>query len=1057
MTESHQLRKSPRRPTVAQAVLRSGEDSFEGVITDLSADGAFIRTGEGFHDGDQLGMEIGLPTGGNALRTRARVVRAGSGGVGVRFEEMSARSRSRLRSYSGYYETDETIVHLQRLLGDDLPSSLLPLGEQDEINAIFTQAVDQDCEMMLFEEVRSSPVRQTCRIEKLDEKGRVWDLDSGILHLGGCERPVQSSSKSLYIVFSSGPLFYAFEAIVLSAGLEPTVLIPERIYLSERRSQPRLARATESWIRFPGNGSNGAIRLSVSDLTDHGASLLVPTGSLVIPGMRFPAFDLHDKEQTRRIEGATVRYVAASSAEEMRVGLSFEAIEEAGRDSFAQAVTRKADRRWIRQLRRFVSVVGGRVALMVRRSSPDDSDDLEVVRYKNDRGDVVAALLDANFDTRDPEITPDVAVVIAPALLKRKELFALLARTVLDNLSATKRRGVVLRFDGSHLVGESTMDPNLVELGKGNFNWTFSHLRSDIEASLEYLSRRFNAKKQALVTVSLASIPARKVILRRADLVDLWVAPFGCPDVQDTMRNYLAGLDLFEQYEAGEGPKTILIHGRDVDGSNLYGEAIASKMAYLADAREDMSRIQIPVTWILGRYDHWVTRSRVRAMLDAPGTGLREIFEFPTGHVVKEGPEAIEVAKVVSETISKHIFQDDRPAVEPNLMELTRQSNLEWSRVGRLKLDDASEFWRQHLFGAAGEGIGYDIMLSHPEYCAFLREQVELMEIERDQRVADFGCGTGNLTVEMAREGGRRGGLRNLTFADVVPEAVTRTREKLETLGEDGSGRADLIGVEVDFERLRLAPIRDFVQGRLFGVRELVGRIEGLTPRIAEKLSAAYGKELHAILRGSLSTAERIKELCPTLSKTECEVVLELSRASRFVLGGMLHEENAPDAGLAPSDEKQVFRYLAFAGAPARPELDFEAESFDRIGASLLVPYLTDARGFLVEVRRLLVPGGIAVVSSVFSNFDPSKLYAEAAQYLVEEAASQEETEERLATLRQFGNSVSRLVELEEDGRFHFHRPSVLESLGKEAGFSDVSVTPAFGSPPVALILRLVK
>lgn len=1055
MNESPQLRKSPRRPTIAQVALATSDGAFEGVITDLSADGAFIRIPQDLSDGDVLRVDIGLPTGGDSLRTKARVVRAGSEGVGVRFEEMPARSRSRLRSYSGYYETDETMVHLQRVLGDELPSSLLPLGERDEIDSIFKQAVEQDCEMIVFEHVRSSETRQTCRIERFDAEGKVWNLDSGILHLGGCERPIRPSTKTLYVVFSSGPLFYAFEAIVLSPGLEPTILIPERIYLSERRSQPRLARASESWIKFPGDGVNAATRLPVSDLTDHGASLRLPKSSLVVPGMRFPAFDLHDKDEVRRIEGATVRYVASPTPEELRVGLSFEAIEQVGRDSFAGAVKRKADRRWTRQLRRLASVVGGRLALMVTRTRSEESDGLEVVRYKNDRGDAVAALLDANFDTRDPEITPDVAVVIAPALLKRKELFGLLARTVLDNLTATKRRGVILRFDGTHLVGESSMDPKLVEQGKNNFNWTFSHLRSDIEASLEYLSKRFDAKRQALVTVSLASIPARKVILRREGLVDLWVAPFGCPDVQDVMRNYLAGLDLFEQYEAGEGPETILIHGRPVDGPNLYGEAMASKMAYLADARDDMSRIKIPVSWILGKYDHWVTRSRVRAMLDAPGSGLREIFEFPTGHVVKEGPEAIEVAKVVSETIAKHLFHDDRPAVEPNLMELTRQSDLEWSRVGRLRLDDASEFWRQHLFGEPGQGVGYDVMLSHPEYCAFLRDQVELMEIEKGHRVADFGCGTGNLTVEMAREGSRRGGLESLTFVDVVSEAVTRTTEKLKAVLEEDEAQTELVGARVDFETLRMAPIRDFVEGRLFGVRELVERVEGLTPRVAEKLSDAYGKELHAVLRGRPSTPERIKELCPALNKTESEVVLELSRAARFVLRGMSVEGLARDA--TSVDDEGTYRHLNFDGAPAVPELGFDAASFDRIGASLLVPYLKDARGFLVEVRRLLKPGGIAVISSVFSNFDPSKLYAEAAQYLVEEAETEEETQQSLNTLRQFGDSVSRLVELEEDGRFHFHRPSVLESLGREAGFSEVSVTTAFGRPPVALILRAVK
>lgn len=1027
-------------------------NAFEGIVTDLSADGAFIRTEEQLSDGERVQLDIVLPTGGKSINTRARVVRSGSGGLAVRFEELSARGRSRLRSYSGYYETDETIVNLQRHLGKDLPSSLLPLGDRQEIVEIFKQAVNQNCELTVFEEVSSSSARQTCRIEKVDTKTRVLDLDAGILHLSELERLLQPATRVLYIAFSSGPLFYAFEAIVLSSGREPRILLPDRIYLSERRSQPRTAKTDASWIKFRSYGQGEAIRLSVSDLTERGASLRLPAASLVVPGMRFPPFELHDEDRSLPVEGATVRYVIRAGTEEVRVGLSFEAVEQVGRDSFADTVVRQVDRRWTRQLLRLASAIGGRLSLILTRSQAKNLDGIELVRYKNDRGDVVAALIDANFDTHGLEAVADVAVVIAPALLKRKELFGLLARTVLDNLTRMKKRGVVLRFDGSHLVGESTMDAKLVAEGRNNYDWTFSHLRSDIEASLEYLSRRFRAKNQALVTISLSSIPARKVILRREDLVDLWIAPFGCPDVQDVMRNYLAGLDLFEQYEKGEGPQAILIHGRPVSVRGLYGQALETKMAYLEDAREDMSRIRIPVTWILGRFDHWVTRSRVRAMLDAPGGGIREVFEFPTGHVVKQGPEAIEVAKVISETIAKHIFHDGRPAVEPNLMALTRQSDLEWSRVDKLTLEDASEFWREHLFGGPAKGVGYDIMLSHPEYCAFLREQVELLDLQDGQAVADFGCGTGNLTVEIARQAVKRGRLESLIYVDVVSEALVKTRKKLEELTADGAWSASLAGVEIDFETLRMAPIRDFVQGRLFGVRELVDRIEGFPPRTAEKLSDSYGRELHAVLRGKRSKRGRIKELSPDLSKTECEVVLEISRASRFVLEAMERE-----GGSSLSAADLDFCHLDFGRARARPELDFDAESFDRIGASLLIPYLVDGGGFLAEVRRLLRPGGVAVISSVLPNFDPSKLYSEAAQYLGEEATDAEEMEELLNTLRSFGNSMSRLVELEEDGRFHFHSLSELEGLAKEAGFVESSVSPSYGRPPVALILRVVK
>ena len=91
---------------------------------------------------------------------------------------------------------------------------------------------------------------------------------------------------------------------------------------------------------------------------------------------------------------------------------------------------------------------------------------MEIVRYKNRRGDAVAAIVDANFDTSDPNVRPDVAVVIAPAILKRKEVFGLLARTILDDLDRDGRKAVVLRFDASYIAGESAMDARLAAEGR---------------------------------------------------------------------------------------------------------------------------------------------------------------------------------------------------------------------------------------------------------------------------------------------------------------------------------------------------------------------------------------------------------------------------------------------------------------------------------------------------------------------------------------------------------------------------------------------------------------
>ena len=1059
--KSNEERRSPRRRTLAAVRILEGPDLGGGLIaTDLSADGAFLRVPVAMAPDVKLRLSIEIPTdvrGDRPIVVTARAVRSSPDGIGVRFEEVTARDRARLRAHAGFYEMDEAIVRVQRALGDLIPGNfsgnLLPLGEPSEIRMVLQKLVERALPATAILPGRGfRPL--ACQAVALEtggphgSDGTVLRLDLGTIPANAVTA-MSTGIRVLHLTFSDPPLAYALEGIVLGTVSDlpvAKVMVPERIYLTERRTERRSSLRRAFCDLAAPHAPGGRLRLPVLDLGEGGASVQLPPAAALVPGTHLPAFTLEVEGERREVGGATVRYLSALDDGGLRAGLRFDE-GDLDRDSFRELKRHTPRGGLATRLSRTVSFLGGKVASFVRRPGKITEGGVEVVRYKNRRGDRVAGIVDANFDTSDASIRPDVAVVIAPAILKRKEVFGLLARTLLDDLERDGRKAVVLRFDASHIAGESTMDPRLVAEGKPYYNWTFGHLGDDIGASLRYLERRFRPVKRALVSVSLSAIPARKVLLEEdVPSIDLWISPYGCPDAQDVLRNYLAGLDLFEAYRRGEGPETILIHGRPIRGSSLYGQALDAGLAYLEDGRRDLARIQAPVVWILGTYDCWVTRSRVRALLDAPGGGVREIFECATGHVLKSGAEAIELFKLVAESISKHLFGVDRPAREPNLARFARQSEAEWARVERLELDDAEGFWKEHLFGAPGDEIGYDILLDHPEYPRFLARQAELLDPRPGEHLADFGCGTGNLALALLDACPKPG---SITFLDLVPEAVERTREKLvAACAGRGLPVPEHRGLVADLEVSRFSAIADFLEGRLHGVEGLVHRVEGLPLATARKLAAGYGKELHAILRGAPAAPSRVRELCPALEDREVEIALEIGLASRFLLGQ------------AQTDELR-FRHLHFGAASSqslRVRLDLPDESFHRIGSSLVLPYLFDPLASLREMHRLLKPGGTLVVSSIRPNFDPSKLYTEGAEILERQREEDDGMANRkLEALRHFANMVSRLIELEEDGRFRFLDAASLKGLMAEAGFARVHTFHAFGSPPTAIVVRAEK
>lgn len=131
--------------------------------------------------------------------------------------------------------------------------------------------------------------------------------------------------------------------------------------------------------------------------------------------------------------------------------------------------------------------------------------------------------------------------------------------------------------------------------------------------------------------------------------------------------------------------------------------------------------------------------------------------------------------------------------------------------------------------------------------------------------------------------------------------------------------------------------------------------------------------------------------------------------------------------------------------------------TYDSVVASLLLNYVDDPARLLGEVGRILKPGGRLVVSVLRKDTDISRIYSDAASEI--RAGVAREGFEGLAgdeiegSIRSFLNEAARLIDLEEQGLFHFWEPDELVSLVRAAGFESVQTRPCFGTPPQAIVL----
>jgi ubiquinone/menaquinone biosynthesis C-methylase UbiE len=193
---------------------------------------------------------------------------------------------------------------------------------------------------------------------------------------------------------------------------------------------------------------------------------------------------------------------------------------------------------------------------------------------------------------------------------------------------------------------------------------------------------------------------------------------------------------------------------------------------------------------------------------------------------------------------------------------------------------------------------------------------------------------------------------------------------------------------------------------------------------------------------GELANTLRQQDVPISLHVVELDIVKEALRGS----------STGPDL----KSEVQVSKIAADLDVRGGA-LPLKSASADRLLASLLLSYLGSPHDFLVEILRVLRPGGVAVVSSLRRDADISKIYTTGIAELQADRVADlfgADVAARFETLqREFLNSASRLLDLEEGGRFRFFDEDELVALLEGAGFTGIASRLSFGEPPQAIVV----
>lgn len=692
----------------------------------------------------------------------------------------------------------------------------------------------------------------------------------------------------------------------------------------------------------------------------------------------------------------------------------------------------------------------------------------EVVRYRNREGKEIVALLNHTGTSKKAPV-----VIMPPAFGKKKETLSPFVATLLENFRKFDKDLVVIRYDGINRPGESCQDGMCPKRGYEMLHYRISQGLDDLEATMDFAHHNNIFRPSAVIVVafSMSALDARKLAVKDSRVTYL-INVMGITCARSSFNIITGGIDIIDNARNGiqNGLSGVLGHILDLD--TIAKDLIDNRYAYLADARHDMSRISIPVSWIYGRYDRWVVDREILDLMSVRAKGRRDVIEIPTGHNLRSSEDALLTFKILTRMIYRHLHHRNIRPVDPDRNSLINLITSERERLYQHDDVNIREYWKDYLIGENRNSIGYDFYRNFDEFREFLSVQGSLLDLKNGEIMADMGCGTGIFMERMLLDRAEQGvdlSRARLVQVDLVSEALVRTREKYlrikELYGAVVPHEVDYI--QMDLEPNRLVPVKRFIEDETLGYDYLRNRVEGLKNATIDRLVAADSGLLQSLMRGAAMGDDDMLYLRERFNEEDCRAIIDFNRAARFLSGNLLPQDIS-GAHSGRNDKSQTINYsmvrtddlifsdLRFGSKGLALNLSFKTSTFDKIAASLLISYIFNPDEILNEFYRILKPDGRLLISSMRPDGDISVIFTNYINKVwkdFSDTMTEKDRERNLAGARAMLNEAASLLELEEDGHFRFYSGEELAEMLGRAGFVNCALTESLGDPPQVVIV----